>query len=735
MIRVIPVLFGWLFTVVTSWSLGMILFRKLSLTFHKWEERLLAFVAGSACLSALMFVLCVVRLVHRGVLLALAAAILGYAVYSGVFRSLPEKPPPLSKTWRWIFGLGLAAFTYIGFFNALAPEHSSDGMSYHLNVVFKYQHAHGFAPITTDFYASLSQGIELLYLFAFDFGRNSAATLVHFTFLLTLVFLVFVYGRRIGRPEVGAAAALFTYGSPIVLRDGSIAYVDVALAAVLFALFYLLQVWDENRDPKMLIPIGLLAGFGYEVKYTAVVAVPYAVGFVAWKLWRARQPVLRPALVVSLVAASCLAGWMVKNWIEVANPVSPFANRLFPNPYVHISFEEGYRKYFTHYDLTNRWRIPWEVTVGGEHLEGFLGPLFLLTPLALFGLRSHPGRQLLLAAAIFGSTYFGNIGTRFLISVVPFLAVAIALVLADIRWLLPAVAIVNCILCLPPLYRLYCAPNAYRIEDVPVKAALRLQSEDAYLSQDPDYLSARMIGSVVPPNEPVFAINQGGQAYLPRDLLTGYESASNEVLQQILWTPVIRDYQPTRVYRFDFPARALRKLRVLQMASLPNQQWSISELRVFNGPNEMPRDPAWRLTARPNPWDVQLAFDNSPATRWQTWQPAEPGMYVEVDFGTLQTLSGVTIESSEDIGNVLLKLLGAGGDGVWLPVSDHPVQSRQAIHVSLRRAATEELKARGIHYLVVKPDNPGADDMRSYPSYWGIQLVGSSGDTRLYRIE
>ena len=99
-----------------------------------------------------------------------------------------------------------------------------------------------------------------------------------------------LYGKRIGRPEVGAAAALFTYASPIVLLDASIAYIDVALAAVLFALFYLLQIWDENRDPKMLVPIGLLAGFGYEVKYTAIVAVPYAVGFVAWKLWRERQP-------------------------------------------------------------------------------------------------------------------------------------------------------------------------------------------------------------------------------------------------------------------------------------------------------------------------------------------------------------------------------------------------------------------------------------------------------------
>src|ERR1700733_8594345 len=188
MIRVIPVLFGALLTVAIAWSLGMLLFRKLSLVFHVWEERLLAFVAGSACLSAIMFVLSATRLVRRGVLLVLALAIIGYAAYSGVYRS-PDTPlPSLQRLWRWVFGVIFAAFTYVGFFNALAPEHSSDGMSYHLGEVLKYQRAHGFLRITTDIYSNLSRGIELLYLFAFNFGRHSAASLLHYTFLVVLAF-------------------------------------------------------------------------------------------------------------------------------------------------------------------------------------------------------------------------------------------------------------------------------------------------------------------------------------------------------------------------------------------------------------------------------------------------------------------------------------------------------------------------------------------------------------------
>jgi hypothetical protein len=735
MIRVIPILFGALFTVATAWSLGMLLFRRLALVFHAWEERLLAFLVGSAGLSAILFALSALRWVHRGVLLALGLAIIGYAAYSGAFRFAGKLFPPLPPLWRGVFVAAFVLFTYIGFFNALAPEHSADGMAYHLGEVLKYQHAHGFPRITTDIYSNLSQGIELLYLFAVNFGRYSAATLVHYTFLVVLAFLILSYGKRIGRPEVGVAAAIFTYASPIVLLDASIAYIDVALAAVLFALFYLLQIWDENRDPKMLVPIGILAGFGYAVKYTAFLAVPYAAGFIAWKLWRARKPVLRPVLVVSLLAAVMILPWVVKNWIEVANPVSPLANRLFPNPYVHISFEDSWRRYLSNYDLTSRWQIPLQVTVRGDHVEGFLGPLFLLTPLALLALRFREGRQLLLAGALFGSAYFSNIGTRFLIPVVPFVTLTLALAVASVPWLLLALLAAHAITCLPLLYGIYCSKDAFRLDRVPVNAALRLQPEEAYLSQDPEYNVVRMLGAAVPPGAPIFLISQSAQSYLQRELLVGYESASNEVLQDILWTPVARSFQPTRILKFEFSPREVRKLRVVQTATLSGDQWSVAEIRVFNGVGELPRDPVWRLTARPNPWDVQLAFDNSPVTRWRSWEPAAPGMYVEVDFGGLRSASSVVVESSDDTGDAKVKLDAMGVDGQWVTLSDRPMQSKQAIRVSLRLAATAELKARGIQYVVIKPENFGADDFRRYPAAWGMSVAGTVGDVRLYNIK
>ena len=198
------ILFGASLTIATAWALGAILLRKLSIALYRAEERLFSFLLGSACLSAIMFALATLKLARRGVFLALGILVVGYAFYSGAHRSKGNQFPPLPRLWKWVFAAVFTMFTVLYFFNALAPEVSADGMSYHLGEVAKYYRAHGFVRITTNLYGNLSQGIELLFLHAFTYGKHSAAALVHYAFLLCLTFLVLSYGRRLGNPADGS---------------------------------------------------------------------------------------------------------------------------------------------------------------------------------------------------------------------------------------------------------------------------------------------------------------------------------------------------------------------------------------------------------------------------------------------------------------------------------------------------------------------------------------------------
>src|SRR5665647_3361197 len=100
----------------------------------------------------------------------------------------------------------------------------------------------------------------MLFLVAFAFGRHSAAALVHFTYLCTLPLLMVCWGRRFGLGKAGLFAAFLIFASPVIAKDGISAYNDLAAATLIYAVFYLLQVWDESSSSNILILIGLLSG-------------------------------------------------------------------------------------------------------------------------------------------------------------------------------------------------------------------------------------------------------------------------------------------------------------------------------------------------------------------------------------------------------------------------------------------------------------------------------------------
>ena len=189
--------------------------------------------------------------------------VLGLAFRRGAHRPSGESFPALPIFWSWLFGLVFAIYSVLYFFNAMAPEMSPDGIAYHLGLVSRYLRAHGFERITTNMYANLSQGIEMLFLFAFAFGRHSAAALTHFAFLVALAWSMLCYARRFGFPVAGICGALLVFVSPVVGLDGTVAYNDVATACIVFTAFYLAQIWaaansSDEANRALLIPHGLV---------------------------------------------------------------------------------------------------------------------------------------------------------------------------------------------------------------------------------------------------------------------------------------------------------------------------------------------------------------------------------------------------------------------------------------------------------------------------------------------
>ena len=532
------ILFGAAFTVASSYAAGRLVLRKAGL--QSGERELCAFVTGSACLSLLVFAAAAVKLAYPATFLVLGAALLSLQ------HRLKPVPPCSGFSLRiWPFAALFLLYSALYLSQALGPEYSPDGSTYHLGYVARYLRQHGFGRITTSFYANMPQGLEMLFLFAFAFGRHSAAAMVHFAFLVALVLGMVTYARRFGFPLAGMFGAALVYLSPVFGYDGTVAYNDVAAACVVFFLFYLLQIWAAERQYALLIPIGLLTGFAFSIKYTAGIAVLYAVAFVLVGqvinlrrvsnspqaaerrrlLTRAQDTILPHMAMAVFAAAVMIVPWMAKSWIVAGNPVTPFFNRWFPNPYVSAAFEEEYRRMYL--PAEGLWAHFLDATYRVGPAAAIVGAVFLLAPLALFAVRSAQGQQLLIAGALFLLPGMFQIQTRFLLPAIPFIALAMGLVLARIPVLVYALIAVHAVLCWPTVM-LHYADGSLRVRHFLPKQALRIESEDSTLRYRlPGYATARMVEQLTAPDAKVFCYASPAEAYTSRDLLIYYESTQN----------------------------------------------------------------------------------------------------------------------------------------------------------------------------------------------------------------
>lgn len=731
------ILFASGFTYLVSLLAGKLLLQSLRIKLSRLEEHFLGFVLGSAVLSTIVFLLTAAGQAHRGNFLVAGLLIIALAIRRGAHHFSTTGGPALPKPWKILFTLLFGAFGFLYLANALLPEFSADGTGYHVAYAARYLREHHFAHISS-FVASYPEGLEMLFLFAFAFGRHTAAAMVHFLFLLITPFGILAYGRRIGSPQAGAIGALLFFLSPIVGKAGTSAYVDVALVGAIVAVFLLLEIWRQEQRSSLLAVIGLCAGFAFAVKYPGGLAIPYALGAVIFYLWKTHRPILRPAILVAACALLIAAPWMIKNWIMVRNPVAPFANQIFPNPYFSAWAEKTISHTLQVHRNVTLAELPREATMGGGRVAGVMGPVFLLAPLLLLGLGNVNGRRIAVAALVFAIPYYLDSDTRFAIPCLAFVSLGLALVLT--RWPAIAVAVVllHAVACWPPVLKRYVHPYAWRIDGINWRAALRLTPEAEFLrSQLPDYDAGLLIEKTVPSGEPVFSFSGLQQAYHSHEVINEWTSSFGTRISDTLRAPFTPDLQPTRRHDYVLSAMTVQKIRLVQTGASPTDRWSITEFLVFHNGTELPRASQWRVRASSNPWDVGLAFDKSAVTRWASDESYQPGMYVELDFGGPVTIDRVSAECTRDQEQMHMRLDYEPSPGHWQTILENASVTQIPPPDRMRGAAIKEVERNHLHWLLVHDleRERGTDDFYRFRELWGIRLAATIGSYKLYHLE
>ncbi len=754
------VLFGGGFTVLSACLLGRIaLGQSLAIQARLTvaEGWLLAFGVGSAALSTIVLALCALQLLNDASILLTGAAVAACWARWGRWSQVPLQMAPCfdKRIQRILLLLPVAVYGCLYLVHTLAPETRADAMGYHLGLVQRYYRHGGFVAITTNVYAQLSQGAEMLYLFAYGLGRESGAKLVHFSFLCATVGGLLCLARRLKAPAAGIFAAVAYFTCPVVIPAATSAYNDCALAFYLLATFCVLTLWWKHDDTGWLWVLGALIGFCVAIKYTGVVAVlaAAACSVRSWRLNGGLRPI-QALLIVGGAAAAFGMPWLVKNAVITGNPLAPFFNAWFPNPYVSVEWENAYRFAMRAYQEGpfDRWTqllaAPFEL-VHGQRYAGSIGWISLLVPVALIAWRRPATKYLLAAAVVCALPWLSNAGARFLMATLMFLFLAVGLALeaapAKVRYgLLSILLLLQSFSSWPALKSYWYYPGLWSVEGFPWEAALGVEPQKWHLARNvKHFLITDQLDRITTAKSRVLSLGNLPEAYLGAELLVSHQGLENQDLTDVLLDSIDPLERPGGTLRVEWPSLQLRGLRVVRDAPAPGGPWRVSELLVLRSGESVNPTSLWRASAEPMPWHADRLIDGNRFMPWNARESPSAGMLLQVNFGEVINVEGVevihpvaTVRQQEG-----LAFEGLLASGQWTRITTQSrTHTTRRIEPSVARsAAAAKLRSHRIDYVVLFLDAQGANYpqariIASNPRSWGLEKVFVDRGATLYSV-
>jgi len=353
-----------------------------------------------------------------------------------------------SPAVTWVLS-GFVAVILLGLWiQVLWPQLSWDANAYHLTVPRLYLEHGGFRRIPFNVYSNWPLNTQMLYAVALAARDYVLAKALHFAFGMATLLLIYRLVKVTSRPWAGWLGGALFLVNPVVLDEFRAAYVDLAFAFFFLLAFVLVHQALESREDRgrQLIVAGVFGGVAAGVKPTGAAAVAcLLVLFLVVSLRQGRKSgdVLSGLARIAVPAGLMLAPWLIKTWVLTGNPVYPFFYSVLGGPEWSTDLGAQLQEWQQGMGMGRSWLdfllLPIRVVVAGgagyDHFDGRISPLWLgLVPLALLLGRRRPlmTRSLGVAGAYFVFWALSSQQMRFLIPILPFLAVAGALALVEL---------------------------------------------------------------------------------------------------------------------------------------------------------------------------------------------------------------------------------------------------------------------------------------------------------------
>jgi len=224
-------------------------------------------------------------------------------------------------------------------------------------------------------------------------------------------------------------------------------------------------------------------------------------------------------------------------------------------------------------------------------------------------------------------------------------------------------------------------------------------------------------------------------AYTTRESLEYWHSALADHLIDTIRLASQDAAAPFYDVKAAWPPQPLRALRFRLSVPHPGE-WCIHEVELYSGEDRVQDSPQWTLSGWPNVWEMTEAFDKNLATRWRTWTPMRPGMFLQVNFDRAQVLSSATLVSHTPVYGVPVEFYGLDPAGRWHGFgAGNPVRR---VNQDLRRQATYGIRREGFQYILAPSGDDGMGPFArvfvGHEAEWGLEEVAELGGAHLYRI-
>lgn len=290
--------------------------------------------------SYLIFLLGVIHLLYPPVIILVTVI---FVILSCIYlrkdllyfkRFLFKKHTPLDRFSKIVLVL-VVVICIINLIGALGPETAFDSLWYHLTIpkIFLMQHQIMHIPGSLFYYSDMPKLGEMLYVLPLSVKSLLFAKLVHFTFGILSIIVLYLMSLRFMDRKKSLIAVLIFASNLVFSWESTTAYIDLIRTFFEIMAFWGFTIWYQEKDRKMLMESAVILGLSISTKLIgagSLIVFPFLIYLFGKDLFKDKNARIKEILKYILVCLAIPMPWFVFAFLNTGNPIYPLITKYYP---------------------------------------------------------------------------------------------------------------------------------------------------------------------------------------------------------------------------------------------------------------------------------------------------------------------------------------------------------------------------------------------------------------------